>query len=241
MIMRKAPLKQKSQRQTALRLTRMAYAVAAFTTIFLSPASLAEVSNYVGLFDSYNDLKERYPRAKFEDIDAAWITPGSRLVTLSGAGFNGSITIYFHDAMYELKQIVTSGEIDQKQSADLLKYVQMMRSEKGELRPTWVRFVPDSKIPLSNLVSLYGIPKREIATNDLNPIAYWSRGVTARLDSNEMVESVTYDYLLVDYFVQGEKKCKADKEKVRRGECKMASKIRRDLELKYKIDRRSTE
>lgn len=234
-------MKQKSQRRTTLRLTKTACALAAFTTILLSPIALAEVSNYVGLFDSYNDLKERYPRAKFEDIDAGWITPGSRLVTLSGAGFGGSITIYFHDALYDLKQKVTSGEIDQKQFAELLKYIQMMRSEKGELRPTWVRFVPDSKIPLSNLVKLYGIPRREISTTDLKPIAYWSRGVTAGLDNNEMVESVTYDHIFVDYFVQGEKKCKADKEKVRRGECKIASKIRRDFELKYKIDRRSTE
>lgn len=228
------------KRQKDLRLTIMACAVAAFTSNF-SPTTQAEVSHYVGLFDTYNDLKERYPRANFEDLDAAWITPGSRLVIIKGAGFNGLLTVYFHDALYDLKKQATSGEIDQKQSADLLKYIQMTRSEKGELRPTWVRFVPDSKIPLSNLVSLYGKPKREIAPNDLTPIAYWSRGVTARLDSNEMVESVTYDYLLADYFIQGEKQCRADKEKVRRGECKIVSKIRRDLELKYKIDRRSTE
>ena len=136
--------------------------------ILCSMTVKAEVSSYAGIFDTYTDVRNRYPNAKFEDLEPAWLTPGSRLVSISGSGLGGTIVIHFYDEEYDVKRKLASGDISQAEYSETMRVVSMLKESDSGVRATWVRYVPDNYISLSALTKLYGTPKMEISKSDSN-------------------------------------------------------------------------
>lgn len=199
------------------------------------PFANSEVSEYVGLFDSYKDLRDRYPNAKFEEMKAAWATPGSQLVKISGAGLSGVLVVYFDNFEYTLKNSLENGEINQSQYAILKEFNLALNNANNGVRHTWVRFVPHNKIPLSMLKNVYGEPKIEVSKTDFSVNAFWARGVSATLDESNMVASVTYEPTKLDYVYFLEKKCLSDSIGNKNGKCKSLTKDRQKFEKEYGV------
>lgn len=75
------------------------------------------------------------------------------------------------------------------------------QTDEVALSVNWVRWVPDTRIPLQRLVSKYGKPdKSGFSDEDYKPYRSWNRGIEAYLtDDEKYVDRIDFNFTKEEY------------------------------------------
>lgn len=171
-----------------------------FALLFTTIQSNAEILHGVRPMDTLGDVKLRYPNAKFEKINAAWVTEMQAFISMSGQGFPGTLRIVFLDprptARKDLLSICANESavpntfcIGRKETA--------AKSDDDALSLNWVRWVPQQPIPIARYISKYGEPSRyDFDDATMTPTARWDRvELRAQLsDDKKLVEFIDTNF-----------------------------------------------
>lgn len=154
----------------------------------------AEIYRGIGPLDTLGSVKAKLPSATYERLKPAWARPEDALYAVSGEGISGTIIIKFNDSRPLFRQLLataTKAE-DKKMFEGLAK-----ETDEEAFSVEWVRWMPDSPIPLQRFISKYGEPEqRGFSDEDMQPYRLWkTKGIAAYLsDSESFVLRVDFDF-----------------------------------------------
>ena len=165
--------------------------------IVLSMNVRAEI--YLGIEPDYTlgDVQKRFPNAQIKVVNAAWVQENEAFYSVSGAGFSGLLYIAFHDPrVFQREMAAMAKEKGNIELADSFSK-SAQRENRESLEVKWMRWVPDSPIPIQRYLLKYGKPKKlEFREADMAPYYAWKeKGVTLNVsDDEKTVLSVEFNF-----------------------------------------------
>ncbi len=166
-----------------------------FTLVLICNFANAEILHGVFPLDTLKAIKAKYPNARFDRVNAAWVTENEAFFQMTGSGFPGTLYVAFTDSRPTAKKYLLEKCMFPAQTTDAICAVRKKTSEENDddaLTTSWVRWVPPSPIPLDRYKSKYGEPTFEFAKDSMAPTAEWkSVELSARLsDDKKMVLTI---------------------------------------------------
>ena len=163
----------------------------------------AEILHGVFPLDTLKVIKGKYPNARFERVNAAWVTEDEAFFKMTGKGFPGTLYVAFNDTRPTRKREFAEKCMFPAQTVDASCTFKKKLSEDTDddaLRTKWVRWIPSTAIPLERYRSKYGEPTFEFAQDTMAPTALWkSVGLSANLsDDKNFVLSVETQFSLAE-------------------------------------------
>ena len=158
----------------------------------------AELYKDIAPLDSLGDIKAKLPNASYESVKAAWVTESDALYKITGHGLSGTIIVKFYDSRPYFKKMLQNTTEDQDNTA-LIELAG--RSDDEALSVSWVRWVPDTMIPLDRFILKYGAAEESgFDDQDMSPYKAWTkRGLTAYLsDNGKYVIRVDYEFTITE-------------------------------------------
>jgi len=151
--------------------------------ILITTNSYAELYRDIGPLDSLGDIKAKFPHASYEPVKAAWVTESDALYKITGQGLNGTIVVKFSDSRPIFRKMLLDNP--DGQNNDVIKKFSE-ESDAEALSVGWVRWVPDTEIPLQRFILKYGNPEKSgFDDEDMSPYKSWeAKGLTAYLSDN---------------------------------------------------------
>lgn len=153
-------------------------------TLVVASSVHAESYQDIGPLDSLGDVKSKFQNAQIEKLSPGWAKASDALYKLTGDGMLGWIIVKFDDSRPGFNELV--------EKYPTSEYVERFREmsqqpEDQAMSVSWVRWVPQSRIPLERLVSKYGKPDRSgFSDSDFQPFRAWGKkGVEAYLSDDE--------------------------------------------------------
>jgi hypothetical protein len=166
--------------------------------LFVFSAAHAESYRDIGPLDNLGDIKKKFPNADVEKLSPGWAQETDALYKLTGTGMSGWIIVKFDDLRPTFKE---NAEKDSTAESAALFQKISQQSDEEALSVNWVRWVPDTKIPIQRLVSKYGKPdKSGFSDEDYQPYRSWNKGVEAYLsDDEKYVERIDFFFTRDEY------------------------------------------
>ena len=168
-----------------------------FCTIvfFTCTTGRSEILHGVFPYDTLKVVRAQYPNARFERVNAAWVTEDNAFFKMTGTGFPGTLYIAFNDSRSKHKKDFTETCLYPAQKQDVACGIKKSLSEKSDddaLSTNWVRWIPPAAIPIERYKNKYGEPTYEFAKDTMVPTASWtSVALSASLsDDKKFVLSV---------------------------------------------------
>lgn len=179
----------------------------------ISFSAQAEVYKDLGPGLSLNEIKQKYPNAKFDDLKAAWVKGNEAFLSMTGLGISGKIYLKLsHTDKFKSDYISSSlkraeesnSEEDRERLITSAKLMQALLDSPLENRLSldWVRWIPHEIIPLERLESRYGKPEKcDYDEESFAPYCEWkSKGVYAALvDNKKYVNFIDYNFTDSDW------------------------------------------
>ncbi|MEI6757050.1 MAG: hypothetical protein WCK85_04280 [Chlorobium sp.] len=152
--------------------------------LFVFNSAYGESYRDIGALDNLGDIKNRFPNAKVEKLSPGWAQAKDALYKFTGEGMSGNLIIKFDDYRFEYKDAIEKDPTSQ--NAELLQNLSQ-QSDDAAMSVSWVRWVPDTKIPLQRLIAKYGKPEKSGFSNeDYQPYRSWDKkGLEAYLSDDE--------------------------------------------------------
>jgi hypothetical protein len=168
--------------------------------LILSNTTYAEIYENIGPCDTYSDLKQKFPNATFEKKNPAWATDKDLMCTISGVGIIGTIVVKFQDNRAQHTKKFEKIIKDDIEAQTKIKTSEPLFGDDS-LVVEWVRWVPDSPIPIQRFISKYGKwDGKGYYDQDLAPYREWKRGIAIILTEDEKKAiSVNYHFTTGDY------------------------------------------
>lgn len=179
------------------------------TSLVFSNYALAEIYKDFTPYISLKKIKENYPNAKFEEVKAAWVTKNEAFIKLTGSGLAGTTYLALSTSDSYWQKVISDSEtkIAENPNADNIellvtidsanKFINEPLDEKLTLN--WLRWAPDSALPLERLINRYGNPDvYGVDDESFQQFCNWTkRRVRAMLsDDKKMVFSIEYGFTL---------------------------------------------
>ena len=183
------------------------------TTLVFSNFSLAEIYKDFTPYISLKKIKENYPNAKFEEVKAAWVTKDEALIKLTGAGLAGTTYLALSNTDSEWQKDISDSEIKiaenpNDDNLELLAAIDkarffINRPLDEKLLLNWLRWVPDSPLPLERLINRYGNPDAYgVDDESFQQYCDWTkRNVRAKLSDDKK------NVFTIEYAFTSTKKC----------------------------------
>lgn len=178
--------------------------------LFICFRSEAEVYKDFVPYTSVAEMKANYPNAKFEVVKAAWVQEDDLFLKITGAGLSGTTyvaTSKSSDARVKQRIEKAKEYIAEHPEQDNSSYeADIAVNERILARPLddrylidWLRWIPDTLIPLERLKAKFGEPnKYDYNEDDFRPYAQWTaRGLRANL-SDDKKSVVAIEYIFTD-------------------------------------------
>lgn len=174
----------------------------AFSLLFavlISTSAHGEIYQGIQPNSTMTDLKALFPGATIKFVETAWATKGEALYQVTGPGLSGKMMIKFSDTSAFFKDYIS--EHPDQETSDALRELSV--SSDNSMSVDWVRYVPESYIPIERLISKYGQPEKSgFAEVDFSPYKSWeSKGVFASLTDNAKF------VLFIDYTFTTKERC----------------------------------
>jgi hypothetical protein len=185
---------------------------------------IAEIYRDIRPYDTRAEVRKKFPGGDFKLLHPAWAQKSDLLYSISGSGLVGTIVVKFTDQVEVEKQYLRD-ELAKSNSAcdkELAKTAQggvpddtqpCQRSlilleqinepvnlppadKEARIQIDWVRWAPDTPIPLDRLITLYGQPDNSgVDENTLEPFKEWKRGILASItDDGKSVRLIDYNF-----------------------------------------------
>ena len=156
--------------------------------LFAAPClCTAEILHDVFPYDDLKSIKQKYPNAQFNRVNAAWVTPDQAFFKMTGRGFSGELFLAFNDfrPMYK-KYVAEKCTFDSTEESCQPQRTLAKEADDDALTINWVRWVPPSGLPLERYRSKYGEPSKfDFDKNTMEPTAYWiDADLTAKLSDD---------------------------------------------------------
>ncbi|MGF6116360.1 hypothetical protein ABIE30_000972 [Janthinobacterium lividum] len=169
--------------------------------------SSAQAEIFQGINHGYSlaKIKDLFPLAEIKPVAAAWVTKDDGFYKLSGNGFPGVLYMAFSDSRPTFKKLQTEAEAEEATNASPANDNPRSKTWKilaeqdtdNALAISWIRWVPDSPIPLQRYISKYGKPEKTgFADSDMRPYASWpKKNIHANLsDDEKFVNNVEFGF-----------------------------------------------
>lgn len=170
-----------------------------YLAILICGSAHAESYRDIGPLDNLGDVKNRFPNAKVEKLTPGWAQAKDALYKFTGSGMSGWIIIKFDD--FRLKYKEDAEKDPNQETAEFLQKLSQ-QSDDEAMSVNWVRWVPDTQIPLERLISKYGKPEKSgFSDENYQPYRAWDKkGVEAHLSDNEKyVERIDFYFTREEY------------------------------------------
>ncbi len=171
----------------------------ALWAILICTSAYAEGYRDIGPLDNFGDVKNRFPNAKVEKLSPGWAQATDALYKFTGSGMSGWIIIKFDDYRPKWKE-----EAEKDPTQETAEFLQKMsqQSDDEAMSVNWVRWVPDTQIPLPRLILKYGKPdKSGFSDENYQPYRAWDKkGIEAYLsDDEKYVERIDFYFTREEY------------------------------------------
>jgi hypothetical protein len=176
-------------------------AVTAMLLTILSSAAWAEVYNGMGPFKTLAEIQQMFPRANFTRMFPAWAQPDDIMYMVGGLGITGTMVLKFSDYRPIYKQRAEAA-INDNNAIMAEHYEKEANGPDNSVVIQWVRWVPDSPVPIERLIAKYGKPeKTDFNSDDFKPFKAWpTRGITAYTsDDGKRVQKIDFGFTDKDY------------------------------------------
>lgn len=180
---------------------------AILTIITLLVFSSAQAEVFQGINHGYSlaKIKDLFPLAEIKPVAAAWVTKEDGFYKLSGNGFPGTLYMAFSDFRPSFKTFQIEAEAEEASSASPVGNDPMSKHWKNlaeqstddALTIRWLRWVPESPIPMQRYISKYGKPEKTgFGDRDMRPYASWpKKNIIANLsDDEKFVNNVEFGF-----------------------------------------------
>ena len=159
--------------------------------LIITSTVFSEIYKNILPSDNLKTIRQKYPNATFEERYPAWAQKNDILYQISGAGISGKILIKFVNNKESL--IKTSS----KYSPELREY--LINCKEECIAVEWVRWIPESKVPLKNIIGKYGRPDSTgYSDDDFSTFNYWKIGLTAYVNDSLNVDKIDYEFTYED-------------------------------------------
>jgi hypothetical protein len=146
-----------------------------------SSFALGEILHGVYPLETFGEIRAKYPNGAFKRVYAAWVKPSQAFYSMEGSGFPGKLMLLFDDERPGSKERYTTAKCeadvvrDDTQAFLCVWYkASMERKDDDALSISWVRWVPETPIPIERYKAKYGEPtKIDYSSIDMKPYAYW--------------------------------------------------------------------
>ena len=170
-----------------------------FAVFLLFPViAKAEIYQGIAPLDTLGKIKEKFPSAIYESVNAAWVTENDAFYKITGTGISGKIYVKFDD----LRPVFRKNLLENTDPKKIEIYEKLSQEENEDaLSVNWVRWMPEQPIPLQRFIQKYGNPsKSAFDDQDLTPYKSWvNRGISAYLSNNEKyVLRVDYSFTVAE-------------------------------------------
>ena len=177
------------------------FLITIFLLIIFVPQLHAEGYRGIEPLDNLGDVKNRFPNTKVEKLSPGWAQATDALYQFTGIGMSGFIIVKFDDYRPKWKEMA---EQDQDPTSNSAKFFQTLseKSDEEAMEVAWVRWVPNTKIPLQRLISKYGKPEKSgFSDEDFQPYRSWDKkGVAAFLsDDEKYVGRIDFSFTREEY------------------------------------------
>lgn len=156
----------------------------AFLALVICASAYAESYRDIGPLDNLGDVKNKFPNAKVEKLSPGWAQATDALYQFTGIGMSGWIIIKFDDYRPKWKE-----EAEKDPTSEKAEFFQnsSQKSDEEAMSVNWVRWVPDTQIPVQRLISKYGKPEKSgVSDESYQPYRSWDKkGVEAYLSDDE--------------------------------------------------------
>lgn len=168
-----------------------------FLIVLMIPhLAYSEIYKGIGPLDTLGDLKNKFPKASFNQLNPGWAKETDVMYQITGDGMSGIIIVKLYDERPHWKEYIANNPSDN--NLEFFKSLANQTDDEG-ITVEWVRWVPDSPIPLARFVSKYGKPEKSgFNDEDLQPFRHWEkRGLIGFLtDDGKNVSRVDFEFTL---------------------------------------------
>jgi len=155
---------------------------------------LAEIYQGINYMDSLGKVRKCFPAAAIQKLSPAWAKPTDAMYSIKGNGIAGTVIIKFGDYRPAQRKLIERsnpgpGRDEMEKEA--------AQSDEDALYVEWVRWVPDSPIPLKRLVEKYGQwDKKDIHEQTYQPQRIWTKKkITAHIsDDDKYVQMIDFNF-----------------------------------------------
>jgi hypothetical protein len=159
----------------------------------------AEIYMGIGPLDTLGDIKTKFPKAYLQKTNPAWAQKSDVMYQITGSGITGTIVIKLNDYRASWKE-ASEKEQDPKTKETYNSLANQPDDEA--ITVSWVRWVPDTPIPVQRLISKYGLPEKSgFSNDDFQPYRHWeAKGISAFLSDDEKhVVRIDFEFTQSDY------------------------------------------
>ncbi|MFZ4876784.1 hypothetical protein ACL9RI_17020 [Janthinobacterium sp. Mn2066] len=185
-------------------MNKFRFILAALLSLALAHAN-AEVFQGIKHGYSLAKVKELFPKADIKTVPAAWVTKEDGFYKLSGQGFPGTLYIAFNDYRPTFRKFELEAREEESSNTNASEKEPLSatwkkladQTDDNALAVRWLRWVPESPIPLQRYISKYGKPEKSgFNDSDMQPYVSWTkRGIYANLSDNEkLVVNVEFEF-----------------------------------------------
>jgi hypothetical protein len=153
------------------------------TALLVFSYANAETYRDIGPLDNLGDIKKKFKNANIEKLSPGWANEADALYKVTGTGISGVIIIKFDDLRSYYKEAA-----EKDTPAELTTFFQEMsqKSDEEAMTVNWVRWIPDTTIPIQRLISKYGKPDQSgFSDENFQPYRWWNRGLEVYLSDDE--------------------------------------------------------
>lgn len=168
--------------------------ITAFLVFLIVTSIHAESYRDIDPLDDLGAVKAKFPNATANRLTPGWAQPTDAMYQFTGIGMSGTIIVKFDDSRPSYKKELESGSATV--SAELLQNL-INQTDDEALTVSWVRWIPDSQIPLQRLISKYGKPEKSgFSDENFEPYRSWDkRGISVYLsDDEKFVQRIDFSF-----------------------------------------------
>jgi hypothetical protein len=171
-----------------------------------STVSNAEIFMDIQYDWNISQLKRAFPNAKYEPIKPAWEKPNQFLVSMTGKGIPGNVSVLFEHQTYD-DCVKFQTEYYKRYHTDSINYYtskhcKNRKSYTVEKNGTisYVRWIPSGDQSLGSYINKYGEPDTVSYSETMNKIADWyDRNIQVHFDeSTKQIISVDFKESVFD-------------------------------------------
>jgi hypothetical protein len=172
-------------------------------------SALAETYLNFEAGETIRTAKTKYPNAHFSELKVGWTQHHEKFLEMSGQGIVGIVYLKFSnsDELYKTlrsqaaDRLQSDPKVDIEAEQRMIQFYdeQLARPDEDRMGLDWIRWVPDTRLPIERIEGKYGKPGRcDYESDSFKPFCTWKdRGLTVSLSDDKRFVTMI-DFMITD-------------------------------------------